>query len=337
MNLVQRAVSAGGKLAPIVIPKDITFGTGLMNPSVMIDDDGDILVNLRHTNYTLYHSENQQKFPSRWGPLAYLHPEKDPKLGTTNYLVRINSDLKVTDYCLIDTSKNDIAPVWEFVGLEDARLVKWDNKYYMIGVRRDVKPNGEGRMELVEIKINKKKWEAKEKSRIRIPAPGNDNTYCEKNWYPIIDKPYHFIKWTSPVEVVKTYPELPPRCEQVVTKPGLPVESDLRGGSQMIRWDENTYLSISHETDLLSNYLSQKDGIYRHRLCVWDNEFNLIGISPKKFSFLNARIEFCAGAAKLNNDLLISFGFQDNAAFILKVTQNVVEEMIQEALDYEVN
>ena len=308
-----------------------------MNPSVMIDDDGDILVNLRHTNYTLYHSENQQKFPSRWGPLAYLHPEKDPKLGTTNYLVRINSDLKVTDYCLIDTSKNDIAPVWEFVGLEDARLVKWDNKYYMIGVRRDVKPNGEGRMELVEIKINKKKWEAKEKSRIRIPAPGNDNTYCEKNWYPIIDKPYHFIKWTSPVEVVKTYPELPPRCEQVVTKPGLPVESDLRGGSQMIRWDENTYLSISHETDLLSNYLSQKDGIYRHRLCVWDNEFNLIGISPKKFSFLNARIEFCAGAAKLNNDLLISFGFQDNAAFILKVTQNVVEEMIQEALDYEVN
>jgi hypothetical protein len=308
-----------------------------MNPSVMIDDDGDILVNLRHTNYTLYHSENQQKFPSRWGPLAYLHPEKDPKLGTTNYLIRINNDLKVTDYCLIDTSKNDIAPTWEFVGLEDARLVKWDNKYYMIGVRRDVKPNGEGRMELVEIKINKKKWEAKEKSRIRIPAPGNDNTYCEKNWYPIIDKPYHLIKWTSPVEVVKTYPELPPRCEQVVVKPGLPVDSDLRGGSQMIRWDENTYLSISHETDLLSNYLSQKDGIYRHRLCVWDNEFNLIGISPKKFSFLNARIEFCAGAAKLNNDLLISFGFQDNAAFILKVTQNVVEEMIQEALDYEVN
>ena len=337
MNLVQRAVNAGGKLAPIVISKDITFGTGLMNPSVMIDDDGDILVNLRHTNYTLFHSENTQKFPTRWGPLAYLHPEKDPKLGTTNYLVRLNNDLKVTDYCLIDTSKNDVMPVWEFVGLEDARLVKWDNKYYMIGVRRDVKPNGEGRMELVEIKINKKKWGAKEKSRIRIPAPGEDNTYCEKNWYPIVDKPYHFVKWTSPVEVVKTYPELPPRCEQVIVKPGLAVKSDLRGGSQMIRWNENIYISISHETELSWNYLGQKDGVYRHRLCVWDNEFNLIGISPEEFSFLDAKIEFCAGAAKLNNDLLISFGFQDNAAFILKVTEDIVEQMIKEALTNEIN
>jgi len=337
MNLVQKAVNAGGKLAPIVIPKDITFGTGLMNPSVMIDDDGDILVNLRHTNYTLFHSENTQKFPTRWGPLAYLHPEKDPKLGTTNYLVRMNNDLKVTDYCLIDTTKNDVIPVWEFVGLEDARLVKWDNKYYMIGVRRDVKPNGEGRMELVEIKINKKKWEAKEKSRIRIPAPGEDNSYCEKNWYPIVDKPYHFIKWTSPVEVVRTYPELPPRCEQVVVKPGLPVKSDLRGGSQMIRWDENTYISIAHETDLSWNYLGQKDGLYRHRLCVWNNEFNLIGVSPEEFSFLDAKIEFCAGAAKLKEDLLISFGFQDNAAFILKVTKDVVEQMIEEALKNEIN
>jgi hypothetical protein len=337
LNLVQRAVNSGGKLVPIVIPKDITFGTGLMNPSVMVDDNEDILVNLRHTNYTLFHSENTQKFPSRWGPLAYLHPEKDPKLGTTNYLVRLNSDLKVTDYCLIDTSENDIEPLWEFVGLEDARLVKWEKKYYMIGVRRDVKPNGEGRMELVEIKINKKEWTAKEKSRIRIPAPGDDNSYCEKNWYPIIDKPYHFIKWTSPVEVVKTYPTLPPRCEQVVTKPGLPVESDLRGGSQMIRWNENLYLSIAHETELFWNYLGQKDGIYRHRLCVWDNEFNLIGISPEKFSFLDARIEFCAGAAKLKNDLLISFGFQDNAAFILRVTKDVVEQMIEEALKNEIN
>jgi hypothetical protein len=206
----------------------------------------------------------------------------------------------------------------------------------MVGVRRDVKPNGEGRMELVEIKIDKKKWSAKEKSRIRIPAPGNDNSYCEKNWYPILDKPYHFIKWTSPTEVVKTYPDLPARCDQIEVKPGLSVKSDLRGGSQLIRWGK-FYLSIAHETELFFNYLNQKDGIYRHRLCVWDDDFNLIGISPEKFSFLDARIEFCAGAAKLDNTLLISFGFQDNAAFILRVTEDVVNEMIQEALTYELN
>ena len=57
----------------------------------------------------------------------------------------------------------------------------------------------------------------------------------------------------------------------------------------------------------------------------------------KPFSFLDGRIEFCAGAAVINKDLLISFGFQDNAAFIVRVPENVVDEMIKEALDYAVN
>ena len=333
MNLVQKAVQKGGKLSPLVISKDITFGTGLMNPSIFIDDDGDILAILRHTNYTLIHSENNQMFPSTWGPLAYAHPEKDPKLGTTNYLVRLDQDFKVKDYCLIDTSKLDVPPVWEFVGLEDARLVKWDNKYYAIGVRRDVKPNGEGRMELSELKIDKDNFSAKEISRIRIPAPGDNSSYCEKNWYPILDKPYHFVKWTSPTEIVK-FNKKDKSCVQVMLSDTFAVPADLRGSSQMIRWDENTYISISHETYLYFNYLNQKDGEYRHRLCVWDNQFNLIGVSPEKFSFLDAKIEFCAGMAKYNDDVLISFGFQDNAAFILKVTNEVISEMIEEAKSY---
>ena len=67
MNLVQKSVQHGGKLAPLVISEGLTSGTGLMNPSIFIDNDGDILVNLRHVNYTLYHAEGEQRFPSRWG------------------------------------------------------------------------------------------------------------------------------------------------------------------------------------------------------------------------------------------------------------------------------
>ena len=149
MNLVQKSVQHGGKLAPIVIEKGLTAGTGLMNPSIFIDDDGDILVNLRHVNYTLYHSENTQKFPSRWGPLSYLHPEKDQRLVTTNYLVRLDDNLDMTDHCLIDTSKLDVQPMWEFVGEEDCRLVQWDGDYYVIGVRRDTTTHGEGTGEMM--------------------------------------------------------------------------------------------------------------------------------------------------------------------------------------------
>ena len=336
MNLVQRAMSNGGKLAPLVISKGLTSGTGLMNPSIFVDNDGEILVNLRHVNYTLYHSENTQKFPSRWGPLSYLHPEKDMHLRTTNYIVRLDKDLVMTDHTVIDTSKLDVEPLWEFVGLEDARLVQWDGYYYCIGVRRDTTKNGVGRMELCKIELDKSNWSAKEVSRIRIPAPGKDDSYCEKNWYPILDKPYHFVKWTSPAEIVRTYPDLPARCDQVSHTENIKVPADQRGGSQLIRWN-NLYLSITHEANLFNNYLSQKDGVYRHRLCVWDDDLNLVGMSPKAFSFLDARIEFAAGAAVYNNDLLISFGFQDNAAFVLKVPNIIVEEMIAEALLNEFN
>jgi len=304
-----------------------------MNPSIFIDEDGDIMCVLRHVNYTLYHSENTQQFPSRWGPLSYLHPEKDQRLATTNYLCRLNEHLVMTDHTLIDTSLLDVPPVWEFTGEEDCRLVQWEGHYYVIGVRRDTTTHGEGRMELSEVELDKSTWTAKEISRLRIPAPGDNNSYCEKNWMPILDKPYHFIKWTSPTEVVRTYPDLPPRCDQIVVAQGIQPPADQRGGSQIVRWG-NMYIGVVHEVNLFKNYLQQKDGIYRHRLCVWDDQFNLVGLSPEAFSFLDARIEFAAGAAVHNGDLLISFGFQDNAAFVLRTPKALVEDMIMEALSY---
>jgi hypothetical protein len=331
MNFVKRSVSNGGKLAPLIISKGLTNGTGLMNPSIFVDDDGDIMVNLRHVNYTLYHSEYNQMFTSQWGPLAYLHPEKDMRLVTTNYLMRLNKDLSIKNFTLIDTSKLDVDPMWEFVGLEDARLVKWDGDYYISGVRRDTTTTGVGRMELSKIELNKKSWKAKEISRLRIPAPGEDNSYCEKNWMPILDMPYHYIKWSSPTELVKTYPDLPARCEQVSITKGINPSSDLRGGTQLIKWKDH-YIAITHEVNLYNNYLGQKDGVYRHRLCVWNNDFKLIGLSPEAFAFLDAKIEFATGAAIQGKDLLISFGFQDNVAFVLRSPEKVIDEMIKEAL-----
>jgi hypothetical protein len=331
MNMVQKAIQYGGKLAPLVIPNGLTNGTGLMNPSIFIDNDGDILVNLRHVNYTLYHAENEQKFPSRWGPLSYLHPEKDVRLATENYLCRLDKDLKMTDYTKVEMLDLH-QPIWEFHGLEDARLVQWNEQYFLVGVRRDTTTNGEGRMEYSWVDIDKDKWTVTETKRVRIPAPDPNQSYCEKNWVPVLDKPYTFIKWTMPTEVVYADPN-ESRSEQVVLKDTPTPPSDQRGSSQVIKWG-SMYISITHEVDLFKNYLKQKDAIYRHRLCLWDEQFNFVGLS-NPFSFLDARVEFCVGAAILDGDLLISWGFQDNAAFILRTPKAVVEDLIMEALAYE--
>jgi predicted GH43/DUF377 family glycosyl hydrolase len=331
MNLVQKSVKNGGRLKPLIIPAELTGGLGVMNPSVFIDDDGDILCIVRTLNYTLYHSENDQRFPSVWGPLAYLHPEEDQRLVTYNYFCRLDKDLNIINHVFIDTTKLDVKPIWTFVGLEDARLVKWDGKYYGTGVRRDTTTHGQGRMELSELEVDKEAWTAKEVSRIRIPAPVDETSYCEKNWMPVIDKPFHYIKWTSPTELVKADSN-EPKCEQVQVAQGKVVNAEQRGGSQLIKWG-NYYIAITHEVVLFKNYMKQKNATYRHRLCVWDDEFVLIGISPDSWSFLDGQIEFCSGAAEYEGDLLLTFGFQDNAAFILQVPKTVVNELIEEAVN----
>ncbi len=331
MNLVHKSVSQGGKLAPLILPHSLTSGMGLMNPSIFIDDDGDILVNIRHVNYTLYHSEHDQRFFSPWGPLSYLHPEKDQRLVTTNYLCRLDKDLNIINYTKVDYSALDVPPIWEFVGEEDCRITQWDGNYYLIGVRRDTTPNGQGRMEYSKIELNKTNWTAKEVQRVRIPPPIDVNSYCEKNWMPILDMPYHFVKWAMPTEVVKANPDKS-ECEQVLTRSTPSVPIDQRGGTNIVSWGEY-YIAFTHEVKLWRNYLNQKDSIYRHRMIVWDKEFNFVGLS-NSFAFLDTPIEFCVGAAVRNGKLLLSFGVQDNAAFVLEVPKKVVNGLVTEAMAY---
>lgn len=320
---VKFVAEKGATIAPLVIPHKDLSGPALTNPSVLVLDDK-IYVNLRNINYTLYHSEIK-KFEHVWGPLVYIHPENEVKLKTTNILCELNQDLSIKNYSTIDTSLLDQTPIWEFVGLEDGRLMKWNNILYLCGVRRDTTTNGQGRMELSEIVFDGLK--AKEVSRFRIPAPGEDTSYCEKNWMPILDIENHFVKWTNPTEIVKVDKENN-TCETILHKNYIPGMNDWRGSSQVISWKDR-YICLIHETNLFRSECGRKDATYRHRFVVWDKDWNIIKYS-KLFSFMNGEIEFCCGMDKFNNDFLITFGYQDNAAYILKVSEDIVEEFIYE-------
>ena len=55
-------------------------------------------------------------------------------------------------------------------------------------------------------KVDWKSNSITEVTRDRIEPPG-DHTYLEKNWMPILDMPYHFVRWANPLEIVKVHPE----------------------------------------------------------------------------------------------------------------------------------
>jgi hypothetical protein len=321
-NLAKLALDNGGAIRPLIIPANLTEGTGLMNPSMFIDEDGKIKVNLRHVNYTFYHSE-AKLFQHQWGPLTYIHPENDMHLRTWNWYCELDNDLNIQRFTKVDTSTFDTyEPQWDFVGLEDARIFRWDKKLYLSGVRRDTTKIGQGRMELSEIIVDKDT--VKEVSRVRIEPP--KDSYCEKNWMPIMDMPFHYVKWSNPTEVVKVDPVTGVATTAFLTE-RIPLNGDFRGGSQLVRF-RGYYLAVVHEVNLFKSEVGRKDGVYRHRFLLWDDKFNLIAYS-RDFAFMDAHVEFAVGMAQQGTDMLISFGFQDNAAYILRMDMDILEKFIK--------
>lgn len=323
MNLVSQVLDQGGKINPLILPILFYPGTGLFNPSVL-NYNGNLLLNIRHCQYSIYHAE-KLKYEHQFGPLVYMHPESDLTLTTKNYLCFLDDNYEIKSYNIIDTSLLDTKPLWTFVGLEDVRLVNWENKLYAIGVRRDTTTNGEGRMELSEIIFENNV--PKEINRFRIPAPGKNDAYCEKNWMPIIDKPYHFVKWCNPTEVVKVDIENK-ICTTVYLGNYTQRPLDFRGGSQVIKFGENR-LSCIHTSKLFNSEAGRKNATYRHHFVIWDKDWNIVKVS-KPFSFMNAEIEFCAGITEYKNNILITFGFQDNSAYLLETTSSAIKELLWE-------
>jgi hypothetical protein len=322
--LGQEALKHGGRVVPLILPIDELKGPTSTNVSV-ISINNKLVVNIRNLNYFMYHAD-KTKNPHAWGPLLYIHPEADRTLTTYNYLCELDDDYNISAWSWIDTSELDVKPIWEFIGLEDGRLIVWDNKFFICGVRRDTTTNGVGRMELSELSVEHGN-SIKEIRRTRIPAPPPDTTYCEKNWMPVMDMPYHFVKWSNPTELVRFDPSTG-QTETVLQREEVPLNTnDLRGGSQIIPY-KNHYICITHEVGLYQTQTDRKDGYYWHRCVIWDRDFNLLRVS-EPFTFMDGKIEFCVGLTKHKNSFVVTFGFLDNAAYLIEIPKHRMDKILE--------
>ena len=333
-NLVNLSIKHGGFIKPLLVPNENTGGTGLCNATVYIDKKEGIIVNIRHVGYIMHHVEFNQKYWGMWGAMQYMNPENFLYLETTNYLCHLDDKLDQIDYHKIDTTKYDKKPLWDFIGQEDVRIFRWDDKFYTCGVRRDIDTIGTGRMEMCEVIPNNDGF--KEITRDRIEVPERE-TYLEKNWMPVLDMPYHFVRHADPIELVKVNCENK-NCEVVIKKPksekiaNIKLDNcDLRGGSQVIPFGEYR-LCITHEVFFPWHPVGNgKDAHYYHRFLFYDKDWNIVKVS-KRFKFMDAMIEFNCGLAERDDDLIITFGYQDNAAYILSMPKVVLNEIEYEKL-----
>ncbi len=326
-NFVKYCLTHGATIYSLEVPKEMfdDVHVALCNPSIFIDNNRIRLV-VRNVNYALWSSDDQYKFTSPYGPLCYITEWNDNCLRTRNFLGEITEN--GFEYKPIDMSNFDVEPIWEFIGLEDARLVRWDGKLYITGVRRDTNTEGQGRMELSEITED-----GVEISRVRIKAPGNDDTYCEKNWMPILDMPYHYMRWVNPLQIVKVDPETGDTTIVVdkVNSDELPYlnynDMQMRGSSQVVNVGDY-HVAITHLCELWFNEKNQKSSAgYWEQILVWDKDWNLIkATEPLKFG--NIGIEFTNGMAYQDGVYYIPFALQDNMAFLLTVNEDVINNFV---------
>lgn len=333
-NFVKKILEAhAGEIKPLLLPVKDLDGPTLKNPSVIMTKDGKLLVNIRNVNCSLYQID-KGKYSEVWSPnlneYVNINNENNFTQITTNYIAELNSKLDIIRYTKVDTSSFDTQQSsWKYLGLEDARLIEWNDSIYLCGVRTD--SSGRGRMELSELNIMTKNdvFSIKEISRLRIPGPPPDAEHCMKNCTPVEDLPYHLVKWHNPTYLMKfdRFGKRP--TEGVQTNEYHSMPYDMRGGSQILRFRDG-YLSLVHEP-FWSEYSSEhgkKDLHYLHRFVYWtDTQFGNRKFS-KAFSLLNMRIEFVCGMTKYKDDFLITFGASDNLAYILKVSQDFIYNFI---------
>lgn len=317
-NFVNYALSVGGEVSNTGFKGFSSHFPAYCNPSIFWDGDR-FLMNQRTVSYFI-HGTSKDNYDS-WGPLHYvIQTERFNWLETVNYMGVSDNPMEGFNFKQIEMKERKHQ--WEFHGLEDVRVVRWNGILYGIGVRRDDNPTGRGRMELCRLDDN-----FNEIDSVKLKAP-DENTYCVKNWMPVTDMPFHFIDTANPLRIVKADPETGD-VEVVVQKDKQPILEGFdmpRGSSQCIPFKDG-HLTIIHTCQMYYTGNNRKYARYLHAFIYYNKNWEIEKVSPL-FSFDDLFIEFCCGMTAKDNDIYISFALQDNISYVMKMPTEALWEFV---------
>jgi tetratricopeptide (TPR) repeat protein len=257
------------------------------NPSIAADPGGGFSLVVRSANYELLDSG------------SYLILTEDDAIRTTNYLARLDADLRVLSVRAI--GEQGIAARRDALvrGAEDCRLFWWRGQWWLSATRRDQLSDDACRMTLARLN-------GPQLDSLQVLERGREFRH-EKNWMPfVLRDELHFVYLCHPFTVLRWQPDTGALTE-VSRVPTPLVMAELRGGSQGVPVGDS-YLFVVHEAHDDSATRS-----YSHRFLLMNRQLKPAGISPA-FSFAHSGIEFCAGAALAGDDIVMSFGIGDRIA-----------------------
>ena len=78
---------------------------------------------------------------------------------------------------------------------------------------------------------------------------------------------------------------------------------------------------------MFNSEVGRKDAVYRHRFIVWDKDWKVVKFTDD-FSMMAGDVEFAVGMCTKDDNTYITFGFQDNAAYVLRLPTADMMEFI---------
>jgi predicted GH43/DUF377 family glycosyl hydrolase len=253
------------------------------NPSIAADGDGFRMI-VRTANYAIER--------------GVLHAEG--VLHNINYLVSLGADLAATGVeAISDRSSGPRRHPSNIQGYEDCRLFELDGTWYATATVCDLSPVERREIALLRFAGS----DVVEVTPLLGPHPERH----EKNWMPFVRDGELLILYRCGPTIVLRCDPASGVLDRVAESDAPDFADELRGGSQGVAVPGG-HLFVVHEVDRGGSLLR-----YLHRFVMLDEQLVLCAAS-EPFTFTSDRVEFCAGMARHDDQLVLSFGVSDAAA-----------------------
>lgn len=295
---------AGVRHARIEVPREPAWP--LCNPSIAADPAGGFRVAVRMVSYELGDHGDYRTFAGTEGH------------RTVNLSLHLASDLTPGPvHVITDPDAAEAVPTSPFPGLHDLRLVHHEGRWWGFAHVRNRSASARCQMVVVEV-------DGQPDARATIlDSPFHDRH--EKNWMPaILDGRLLAVHSCGPETLVLEIDPSGGTTSILLRHRAHPLLSPWRGGSQLLpRRDGPGQLAVVHDVIWVDG-----QRIYRHRLVAFDAALRPTHATPW-WTFEGDDIEFAAGLAWRDDDLLISYGVHDREAALAVVPAGHLLERLE--------
>ncbi len=306
-----------GSYMPISIPLPFVEGTSdktynPMNPSIVKTKDGYKLI-CRAVNYT------------QVGAKHFYTSDPGGIFRTKNFLVTYDKAFnKISQHEIIEDLQRDRFNSFSVQGLEDCRIVEWNQASWFTCTTFDSNPSGAIQISLAKVNEENAVNGSPIKVQTFTPLIGPDPHRHEKNWLPFIkDGELYIVYNADPFVVYKPNAETG-ACETILEYTPEHDFSQFRGSAAPVPFDDG-HVMLVHEVVHLADY----SRVYLHRFVYLDHDFKIKLVS-KPFTFRGQGVEFCPSMTvdHTGKYMLLTIGIEDREAWLLTVTLDEIRSML---------